>query len=513
MAFKKMQGMQNFKLYAILILLTGSFMGCSSADKESNDGAGDPLREPQVSIDLEKILERDTLHAITAYSSTSYFIYRGKQMGYEYELLNRFADYLGVELNIKLSKNLDELFRMLNTGEGDLIAYNLTVTQDRKKRVAFSTPHNYVKQVLVQQKPDRWRYMRTSELNDHVLRNPVNLDKDTVWVRRNSAYYERLVNLEQEIGGEIHIKKAEPDVETEELIKKVAEGEIQYTVADENIARINQTYYDNLDVSTKLSFPQKIAWAVRKNSPKLLDTLNHWINSVKGTRDYNVIYNKYYKNRKASEKRMRSAFFTATSNQLSQFDPLFKKYSEQLPYDWLLLASLSYQESHFNPNITSWAGAKGLMQLMPATAKQYGITNLTNPENSVIAGVKYLKWLDQDIWGKRISDVDERKRFVLASYNAGPGHVMDARRLTEKYDGNPNKWKNVSEFLLKKSNPKYYNDAVVKYGYCRGSEPYKYVSEILTRYKHYKRFLERTDDIQDAQAAANQSANVVRTAN
>ncbi len=502
---------QKINITFFIVLFASILMSCSSKGPQENEKqtTGNPLIDPQVDIDLPSILERDTLNAITAYSSTSYFIYRGKQMGYEYELLKRFAKFLGVELNIKLSRNLDELFKMLNKGEGDLIAYNLTVTQKRKNRAAFSKPHNYVKQVLVQQKPDKWRYMRTSQLNDHLLRNPVNLAGDTVWVRRNSAYYDRMQNLEQEIGGDIHIQRADPNVETEELIRRVAKGEIQYTVADENIARINQTYYDNIDVRTELSFPQKIAWAVRKNAPKLLDTLNHWINSVKGSRDYNVIYNKYYRNRKASEKRMRSAFFTATSNQLSEFDPLFKKYSEQLPYDWLLLASLSYQESRFNPRITSWAGAKGLMQLMPSTARQYGITNLTNPEKSVQAGVKYLKWLDEDIWAKRISDVDERKRFVLASYNAGPGHVLDARRLTKKYDGNPNKWENVSEFLLKKSNPKYYNDPVVKYGYCRGREPYKYVSQILTRYKHYKRFLERTDEDQQAQAAADQQAHVV----
>ncbi len=492
----------------LMLLLTTSCSSPSGDDQKLNDDEN-PLISPQVNYDLKQILENDTLNAITAYSSTSYFIYRGKQMGYEYELLQRLAKHLGVELSVKLSRNLDELFKMLNQGEGDVIAYNLTVTPKRKNRVSFTTPHNYVKQVLVQRKPKDWRYMRTSQLNRNLLTNPVNLDGDTVWVRKNSAYYERMKNLEQEIGGDIHIKKADADVETEDLIKRVAEGKIDYTVADDNIARINQTYYDNIHVSTELSFPQKIAWAVRKNAPNLLDTLNTWINSIRGTRNYNVIYNKYYNNRKASGQRRRSAFFTATSNQLSQFDPLFKEYSKKLPYSWLLLASLSYQESHFDPNVTSWAGAKGLMQLMPSTAKQYNITNLTNPEQSVKAGVKYLQWLNEDVWAERISNVDERKHFVIASYNAGPGHVLDARRLTKKYDGNPNKWENVSEYLLKKSDPEYYNDEVVKYGYCRGSEPYKYVSEILTRYKHYKRFLNRTEKDTTDQTPPDQQAYAV----
>ncbi len=489
----------------VIILLSS----CSNqVKKEGQPSEANPDMPAKVDIDLPEILKRDTLNAITAYSSTTYFIYRGKRMGYEYELLQRLADHLDVELNIKLSKNLDQLFTMLNEGKGDIIAYNLTVTPERKKRAAFSKPHNYVKQVLVQRKPSDWRYMRASQLNKHLLRDPINLDGDTVYIRRNSAYYDRLKNLEDEISGNIHISQAEPDVETEELIKRVAEGEIDYTVADDNIAKINQTYYNNIDVRTELSYSQKIAWAVRKNAPKLLDTLNHWISSVKGTRDYNVLYSKYYKSRKASKRRRNSAFFTATTNQLSQYDPIFKEYSEQIPYDWLLLAALSFQESRFDPRTTSWAGAKGLMQLMPNTAAQYGITNLYQPEQSVKAGVKYIQWLERNFWRERVPDKKERRRFVLASYNAGPGHVRDAQRLTKKYDGNPKKWANVSEFLLKKSKPEYYNDEVVKYGYVRGEEPYKYVKQIMTRYRHYKQFLERTDQEDEVQVARDQQASV-----
>ncbi len=449
--------------------------------------------EPQVDIDLNQILERDTLNAITSFSSTSYFIYRGQQMGFEYDLLKRLADHLGVELNMILVQDLEKVFTLLNKGKGDLVAYGLTVTSDRKKNVDFTVPHNHVRQVLVQRKPENWRYLRSQKLNDKLLRNPVNLEGDTVYVRKNSAYYDRLKNLEEEIGGEIHIIEAQEDMTTEDLIRKVAKGEINYTVSDENIAKVNQTHYANIDIKTALSFPQKISWAVRKNSNKLKDTLDDWINSMKGTTTYNVIYNKYFKNRGATQKRRRSAFFTMTTNKISQFDPLFKRYSKKLPeaYDWLLLASLSFQESRFNPRTSSWAGAKGLMQLMPNTAAQYGISNLYNPESSVIAGTKYLKWLDQKIWAKKIKNVKERRKFVLGSYNAGPGHIADARRLTEKYDGNPDKWKDVAKYLLKKSKPEFYNDEVVKYGYCRGREPFKYVNEIMTRYKHYKQFIDK----------------------
>ena len=486
------------------LFLAISFVGLLSCNKDTGQGKADAkqdstksaLHAPQVETDLPEIMEKDTLHAITSFSSTSYFIYKGQQMGFEYELLNRLADHLGLELNMILAQDLDEIFKMLNRGKGDLIAYGLTVTSDRKKRVDFTKPHNLVRQVLVQRKPEDWRYLRSSQLDKHLIRNPVELEGDTVYVRKNSSYHERLKNLESEIGGDIHIVEAAPRQTTEDLIQKVAKGEIEYTVSDENIAKVNQTHYPSVDVSTPLSFPQKISWAVRKNAPKLKDTLNDWISSMKGTTVYNVIYNKYFKNNTASQKRRKSAFFTLSTNKISQFDPLFKQYSQDLNkgYDWLLLASLSFQESRFNPKTKSWMGAKGLMQLMPPTAAQYDVYNLYNPESSIKAGTKHLKRLDQKIWADKIDDPKERRKFVLASYNAGTGHVADARRLTKKYGGNPDKWSDVSEYLLKKSNPKFYNDEVVRYGYVRGREPYKYVREIMRRYRHYKNFLKQVQD-------------------
>lgn len=500
-----MQFLHIFRRNMLLSLFTVVIIflaGCGSGNNQKGQKEADKdtmTTEPQVNIDLQKIKEKGELNAITAYSSTSYFIYKGKQMGYEYELLKRLANYLDVELNIVIAEDLRQLFEMLNKGEGDLIAYNLTVTKNRKQWADFTLPHNHVQQVLVQRKPDNWRNLRTHQINKKLLRNPVKLEGDTVYVRKGSSYYRRLKNLSEEIGGDIHIVEAKEGIATEDLIRKVAEKEIKYTVADENIAQLNQNHYNNIDVKTKLSTEQKIAWAVRKNAPKLLDTVNDWINSMRNTAVYNVIYNKYFKNKSAARERRNSSYFSLTSNQISQFDPILKKYSEKIEYDWLLLASLAYQESKFNPRATSWVGARGLMQLMPGTARQYGAKNLFDPEQSIKAGTKYLKWLNK-LWAKKVPDPQERQKFILASYNAGQGHVLDARRLTKKYGGDPNKWDDVAEYLRLKSNKKYYTDEVVKYGYCRGEEPYHYVKEIMNRYKHYKRFIkeDKEPDVQQA---------------
>ncbi len=173
------------------------------------------------------------------------------------------------------------------------------------------------------------------------------------------------------------------------------------------------------------------------------------------------------------------------------YDDLVKSYSEGINMDWKLVSSLICQESNFNPSVVSWSGARGLMQLMPATAKMHGITQLSNPEQNIKAGTRHLKFLNK-LWAKEIENKDERMKFILASYNVGSGHVKDARRLAEKYGKNPDIWEdNVDVFLKQKSNPYYYKDPVVKYGYCRGSEPYKYVNEVLGRYLQYKAMIDK----------------------
>ena len=306
-------------------------------------------------------------------------------------------------------------------------------------------------------------------------------------VQRNSAYASRLVNLSEEIGGDITIVEEEAD--TERLIKKVAEGALPYTVADEDVAMVNATYYSNIDVSTPISFPQKVAWATRKNAPELLGAVNAWIQAMKQDADYYVIYNKYFKSQKSILRRVRSDYSTVSGSSISPYDELIKRTADSLGWDWRLLAAQMYQESKFNANAESWAGAVGLMQLLPATGELYGVSDVSQPQQSMKAAAAYLSWLDT-IWAKYVPESEERIKFVLASYNAGQGHVLDARRLARKYGKNPSKWEDVSFYLKRKSLPEYYNDPVAKSGYCRGSEPVNYVREILHRYDRYRQLVD-----------------------
>lgn len=441
-----------------------------------------------VQRDLDAIRQSDTLTAILNNSSTGYFIYRGQPMGYEYELLSLLAKDLDLRLQIRLSSDIDEAISMLNNGEGDIIAFNMAVTTHHQQAVSFTEHHNEVRQVLVQRKPENWHIMKRHEIEDQLIRNPLDLDQQTIHVQRNSAYAIRLENLAEEIGGKINIVQEEPGMDAEALIRKVADGTIDYTVADEDVALVNATYYSNIDVKTPISFPQKIAWATRSNAPKLLHAVNDWIQRMKKQTDYYVIYSKYYKSPKATLRRVRSNYSSLSSDRISPYDDYIRQAADSLGWDWRLLAAQIYQESRFDPTAESWAGAIGLMQLLPETGELYGIEDMLDPVQSLRAGTAYLKWLD-DIWQKYVPDDQERIKFVLASYNAGQGHVLDARRLALKAGRNPASWEDVSYFLLRKSDPTYYNDPVVKSGYCRGREPVNYVIDILSRYENYRQLV------------------------
>jgi membrane-bound lytic murein transglycosylase F len=294
-----------------------------------------------------------------------------------------------------------------------------------------------------------------------------------------------LKNLSEELGGDILIKRDTLTSESESLIRKVAMGEIDYTVADHTMARVNSAYYPNLDVGTVLSIQQNVAWALRKNSPKLLGVIDQWLQKIKEQPTFMVIYNRYFRSPRTSLVHMQSDYSSLGGNKLSPYDELIKAGADKLGWDWRLLAAVVYQESKFDPTDESWAGARGLMQLMPETAKRFGATDLKDPQQSLKAGVNYLMYLEK-YWTKRIHDPEQRLKFVLASYNAGLSHILDARKLCKKYGKDEANWDDVEYFLLKKSDPKYYRDPLVTAGYCKCEEPVNYVEEVLERFEQYK---------------------------
>lgn len=432
---------------------------------------------------LSDILQRGKLIATTNYNSSNYFIYRGEPAGYEYEMLEAYAKYLGVDLELVINEDYEEALDDLERGEVDLIAMGIKVIGERTRQVDFSKPLLQTRQVLVQRLPDNWRRMRTTaEVQQHLIRNPLDLAGKMVYVPRHSAYSLRLRNLQEEMGDSIVV--VEFPQSDEKLIEMVARGEIDYTVCDEHVAAVNKKYFPDIDVETALSFPQNVAWAMKKRDNALKQNLDEWLETFTKGRVAQHIYNKYFVNPRSMQ--YAHKYHSVRSGRISAWDDILKQKTEELGWDWRLVASLMYQESRFQSDAISWMGAQGLMQLMPGTAKIYGVDSLSSPVENINAGIKYLKMLD-DRFKDIVHDPDERIKFVLASYNAGIAHVFDARRLAEKYGRDPNLWDdNVDFFLLNKSNPKYYNDEVVFYGYCRGEESFNYVNDIMERFEHYR---------------------------
>ena len=455
---------------ALLLLL--AVAGCRG------NRTGNHTTNEKQAHDLAQIKDSGELVVLTLYSSTSYFIYRGLDMGFQYELSEQFAKSLGVKLKVKVARNPRDLIRKLQAGEGDLIAYTLPVTKEWKDSLLYCGEDVITHQVIVQRSGRR----------EKPLKDVTELIGKDVYVKPGK-YHERLVNLDKELGGGICIHVVRGDsVSSEDLIAQVAQGEIPYTVADNDIARLNRTYYPNLNISLAISFDQRSSWAVRLDCPQLARAVNEWHRTNAASPDYTASMKRYFEISKATP---HTPILSLREGKISHYDHLFKKYAKEIGWDWRLLASLAYTESNFDTTAVSWAGARGLMQLMPSTARAMGVPEGKeyNAEESVKAAVKYIGLTAESF--KHLPE-KERVNFVLASYNSGIGHVLDAMALAEKYGKDKHVWKdNVEKFILLKANEEYFTDSVCKFGYFRGTETYNFVRDITRRYELYKKKIKK----------------------
>lgn len=462
--------MKRFTFWLLSLCL---FCACHS--NKQHAGAEDVSSD---SIDLPQIRKRGELVVLTINSSTSYFNYRGEPMGFQYELATQFAASLGLKVRFKLAKDENSLVAMLLHGDGDLIAYNLGITPSRKDTLIFCGEEYRSQQIVVQRNDAKRRLKDVTELIGKQI---------YVYPGR---YETRLQHLNDELGGGIQMQVVNPDsLSMDDLMEQVSLGDIDYAVTNSELAMINKTYYPNLDVSLAISFDQRSAWAVRKESSQLAAAADAWQRNNVNSPQVRASMNRYFFH---SKQIIHSPILSLAEGKISRFDAIFKKYAEQIGWDWRLLASLAYTESNFDPTVVSWAGARGLMQLMPRTARAMGVKpgNESDPEASVMAAVKYIGLLQKQF--SAVADKQERVKFVLAAYNAGGGHVADAMRLAEKHGKNHLVWDNqVERFILLKSKPEYFQDPVCKNGYFRGTETVNFVTEVLGRAAIYKQKIKR----------------------
>lgn len=423
---------------------------------------------------FQQIIDKKELNVVTLPGSMSYFIYKGETQGYEYELLNDFAESHDLRINIKLADNETKLAELLENGEGDLIAYNIPITKKGKKHLIYCGREVINEQVLIQR----------ANRKDKILKDVVDLIGKEVWLIHDTKYYRRMMNLNDELGGGIQIRIIDKDtISTEDLIEMVSQGKIPYTVSDMDLAKLNKTYFKNINISLVVGHAQRSSWAVRKSMPELAEAVNQWAKNNKNNPKLTQLNKRYFEISKTFDE----ANPVLGKNQISQFDGFFKEYAGEYGFDWRLLASVSFQESNFLTNCSSWEGATGLMGLMPRTAKALGVSEdqLYDPEQNIKAACKLLVKLGRYFTG--ITDKEERMKFILGSYNAGQAHVMDAQALAGKYGKDPDKWEDVELYLLLKSQSEYYSDPVCKVGYLRGKETVNYVANVMKRWEYYKK--------------------------
>ncbi len=429
--------------------------------------------------DFPQLLEKDTLLVLTLNTSVSYFTYRDKAMGYHYDMVVNFCKQHGLVPHIVVGKNTNELLTMLRQGKGDVIAYSMPIENQNKEWLIYCGLFGISRQVVVQR----------SESVDTLLHDVTDLLGKELTLIKDSKYEQRVLNLDKELGGGIKIKYVDADtLVTEDLIRMVSAGEIKYTVADEYLAKLNRTYFRNINASLPVSFSQRYSWAVTKEKPILADSLNSWFQKENKKPFYSYTIKRYFEETKGYDPKSNGnsvSFYKP--GEISCYDFLFKKYGEQYNVDWCLLAAISYHESRFKTNLSSWVGAVGLMGVMPATGKAYGVCleELHDPEKNVEVGAKILKKILSIF--SAIENYEERVKFALAAYNAGIGHVYDARALAEKYGADKDVWEgNVEKYLDLKRLEQYYDDPVCKSGYFRGTETINYVRKVIALWNTYK---------------------------
>jgi membrane-bound lytic murein transglycosylase F len=423
--------------------------------------------------DLVAIRERQVLRVLTKNTSATYFMHRGEQKGFEYELVRELADSLGLRLQIIVPPRGDLLVPWLLEGRGDLIAAAMTVTPERERDVRFSHPYRDEIEQVVQ---------RTAE---PALQEPQDLAGRTVVVRRSSSYRAALEELRKTV--DFNIVDAPEEMETEELIAGVAEGVFDLTVADRSIFEIERQYRNDIRAALTIGEPGRLAWAVRKDNENFLLEVNLFLDQhYRGTL-FNILENRYFGDSRRLVRRVQPN--PTGKARLSPYDHLFKQHGKKQKLDWRLLAAQAYQESRFDPEAESWAGAVGVMQVMPETAQELGITgDLTDPAVGIDAGARYLRRLIDQFDERRLAPA-ERLRFALGAYNAGRGHVLDARRIARSTGRDPDRWfGHVEDAILLLKKPKY--AAVARFGYCRGDQPRNYVRDITDRYLSYTQIVD-----------------------
>lgn len=425
---------------------------------------------------LEQVIHRGELRVLTRQGPTTYYDGNHGPAGLEYELVKRFAEHLGVEVKFIVPDSFGDTFDMLNNGDAQFAAAGLTITEDRQDTLRFTPAYQQITQQLI--------------YNSAYKNRPKNLNGlgGIFEVIAKSSHSERLQKLKTQ-GTDIDWIE-NPETDTAELLTHVADGLLDYTVVDSNEFAYYRRYYPELQVAMDISDPESLAWAFSKNGDdSIYNEAVAFFKQLNSTGDMDKLLAHNYQHVDNYDYRGSHTFLAQIRQRLPQYRGQFEDTAKEYGIDWRLLAAVAYQESHWKPDAISPTGVRGMMMLTKATADSLGVDTRTDAEASIAGGARYLRALTDRI-PDRVPEPD-RTWFALAAYNVGYGHVEDARILTQKHGGDPDKWLDVKNNLPLLSKRKWYKKT--RFGYARGYEPVRYVDNIRSYYDILSWYLERED--------------------
>ena len=413
---------------------------------------------------IEQIKQRGVLKVISRQSPTTYYESYGGPEGLEYQLASRFAEQLGVELEIEVATSLTDIIRSVNSGDADIAAAGLSITKEREELLKFATPYQTVYPKLVFKQGKRWP------------RNIQQLSGE-LRVMADSSHAYQLLEIKQKYPG---LSWSETTDDTaEDLLAQVLDETIDYTIADSNELALNRRFYPELAIAFSVGDSHDIAWGFsNEQDDSLRAEAIAFFDEFKRSGDLEQLVEKYYGHVEDFDYVGTRTFLRAAKQRLPKYLPLFQKYASD-EFDWRLLAAISYQESHWNPRARSPTGVRGMMMLTLPTARQLGVKSRIDAEQSIKGGARYLAKVKKRI-PERIKEPD-RTWLALAAYNIGYGHLEDARRITQKLGRDADRWVDVKEHLPLLRRREYYK--FTRYGYARGDEPVQYVDNIRRYYE------------------------------
>ncbi len=414
---------------------------------------------------LERIKEEGVLVVLTRNSATTYYEGPEGLIGLEHDLVQLFAEELGVQPRFVIPESFDVILPMISRGEAHLAAAGLTVTASRESIVRFGPPYQEITQQLIYRAGSR-KPTIIEDTSDGIFEVIAGSSHEEELLKLKATY----PNLDWE---------TQRDLESEELLYLVKEQIIDYTIADSNEVALNRRYYPELKIAFDLTEPQPLAWAFpHSHDSSLYDAATVFFEQIKQDGTLAQLIERYYGYSETLTFVDKRSFRRHVNQRLPQYKHLFMQAAEATELDWRLLAAISYQESHWNPKAISPTGVRGIMMLTQATSKQLGIENRMDPEASIMGGARYLRMMEEKI-PERVPEPD-RIWLALAGYNIGFGHLEDARVLTQQDGGDPDKWAEVKTRLPLLSQKKWHKKT--KHGYARGREPIDYVDNIRSYY-------------------------------